>query len=66
MALLGGLRVVKRLAWVFEISARVLTIGVKEQIVKTRVQIIVTRNIYFRVLAIVPLMQSSERRHEVC
>ena len=61
MPLLRRLRVVERLAGVFEIGAGILPVGIEEEIVEARVKVVVTGDVAPRVPAVVALVQAAKR-----
>ncbi len=59
--LLCGLRVVERLAGIFEIGAGVLAVRIEEEIVETRIEVVVTCDVAPRAPPVVALMQAAKR-----
>ena len=60
MALLRRLRVVERLAGIFEIGAAVLAVRIEEEIVEARVEVVVTGDIAPRAPPVVALVQAAK------
>ena len=62
MALLGGLRVIERLAGIFKIGAGILPVGIEEEIVKPLVEIVVAGDVAFGVAPMVALVEAAKRQ----
>ena len=61
VALLRGLRVVERLAGIFEIGAGILPVGVEEEVVQALVEVVVAGDIAPGAPPVVALVQAAKR-----
>ena len=61
MPLLCGLRVLERLAGIFEIGAGILAVGVEEEIVKPLVEVVMAGDVALGAQPIVSLVQAAKR-----
>ena len=62
VALLGGLRVIERLAGILKIGAGILPVGVEEEIVKPLIEIVVAGDVALGVAPMVALMEAAKRQ----
>ncbi len=61
MALLCGLSVFERLAGIFEISTRILPVGIEEEAVEALIKVVMARDIAFGAPPVVALVQAAKR-----
>ena len=61
MALLCGLRIFERLAGIFEISARILAVGIEEQAVEALIQVVMEGDVASGAPPVVALVQVAQR-----
>ena len=62
VALLCGLRVVERLAGIFEIGAGILAVRIEEEVIEARIEVVVLRDIAPGAPPVVALVQAAKRQ----
>ena len=61
MPLLRGLSILERLAWIFEISAGILTVGIEEEAVEAFIQVVVLGDVASGAPPVIALVQVAKR-----